>query len=208
MPDNAARKKRAHMLSRAMGVSYTAALRALDHGSSPAAQRLMGPGDAFRKFGRPVGIVAHPVLPWPMLVGTEGREGRLTGIRLRYGARARLDALMLTHSPLAGREPYAFLLTNGLRNFVATHLRDQGIVHEPGRVDVLLETAPRQPVEVMLDGEPVTAVRIRVEGCEAIEIPYAGGSIVYCGREGTSDGMRFGLDKPPTQTPDRTAAAP
>jgi hypothetical protein len=207
VPDNAARKKRAHMLSHAMGVPYTAARRALDSGSSPAAAFLMGPGDAFRRFGRPVGVITYPDLPWPMLDGTDGRGDQLTGIRLRYGSRHRTDALMLTDCPLPGKEPYAFLLTNGFHNFVARHLRDRGIVREPDRhISVLMEAAPRETVGVMLDGALVTAVRIRAEGCEGIEMPYAGGSIVYCGQEGTSDDVRFGLDRPPRETSDHPAA--
>jgi hypothetical protein len=202
VPDYAARKKRAHMLSRAMGVPYTAALRALDSGSSPAAARLMGPGDAFRVFGRPVGVIAHPVLPWPMVDGTDGRPGRLTGIRLRYGPNHQTDALVLTDCPLPGIEPYAFLLANGLHNFVARHLRARGGDREPDRdIRLLIDAAPREAVDVVLDGAAVAGVRVRVEGCEGIEIPYAGGFIVYCGQEGTSTAMRFGLDRPPRGTP-------
>ncbi|WP_127355020.1 hypothetical protein [Actinacidiphila soli] len=100
MPENAARKKRARALAQSMGISYTAALRRLN--ARPAmARRLLGPGEAATRFGRPVGIIAQPSPPRPPLIGTEGIGDRLREIRLCY---ARLPhAYMLTNLPYRAR---------------------------------------------------------------------------------------------------------
>jgi hypothetical protein len=119
-----------------------------------------------------VGIIAQPALPGPFFLGSAGIDDQLREIRLRYGPSRLPGAYLLTHRPLPGEERDTSLLVTALCNFVVVSA-GRPRTHDLAVVVLrAVEAAPREPAEARLCGAPVPGVRVRVAGCEGLEIPY------------------------------------
>ncbi|HEX3786727.1 MAG TPA: hypothetical protein VHW44_02600 [Pseudonocardiaceae bacterium] len=206
MPDDAARKKLIRSLAQHKGISYTAAMRLLDkHVARPVP--VLKPGEAYAMFRRPVGIIARPELVGPVFSGSLGRGEDLRELWLQYGSSKPPQAFVVTNVPLPGERPATGVLVTALLNFLARRTEARYAdgrrrMPDAEREAMLLETqrlveqAPREQAEVWLGGTRVPGVRVRVDGCEALEIPYLDGCIVYCGPREQSAALRLDLDRP------------
>lgn len=204
MPDNAARKKLIRAIAQRKGISYTAAMRLLNN-HVPRPLPVLEPGEAYAMFRRPVGIIAQPELVGPMVSGTLGRGDQLRELWLHYGTSKPPQAFVVTNVPLPGERQATEVLVIALLNFLARRyearyadgrrrmpdVEREAMVLEAQR---LVEQAPREQAEVWLCGTRTPCVRVRVDGCEALEIPYLDGCIVYCGPCEQSAALRLDLD--------------
>jgi hypothetical protein len=205
VPDNAARKNLIRAIAQRKGISYTAAMRLLDN-HVPRPAPVLKPGEAYAMFRRPVGIIAQPELVGPMFSGSLGRGDQLRELWLHYGPSKPPQAFVVTNVPLPGEGPATGVLVTALLNFLARrhearHAEVRRRMPDAEREPMLLETqrlveqAPREQAEVWLCGTRTPCVRVRVDGCEALEIPYLDGCIVYCGPCEQSAVLRLDLDQ-------------
>jgi hypothetical protein len=206
MPRDGARKKRIRHLSRSTGLSYTASLRALDKRPELAGQ-LLWPGTWPEQFGRPIGIITHPVHLGPVVQGGARFNDQPIAIRLAYGPIRQPVALMITQRPLPGESASASQLPLELANFVTSH----GAVDRPA-MDPDPDLTPPQvfadrmhaaealtaeDIYIDLGSRRVPASRLRLDGFEAIEFHHGTETIVYCGFQHRSDVVRFDVHPTP-----------
>jgi hypothetical protein len=216
VPLNAARKKRVRLLGQATGLPYTAALRALDR-RPELADQLLWPGRWPERFGRPVGIVAHPVRLGPTVAGASAADDRLVEIRLSYGPLHAPEARILTRRSLpdesatdsaavsaavavsaaasaAVEDVPESRLRLELANF-ANRASEQAF---SSRMRALESMAP-EAIDVLLSGRPVPARRLRYEGVEAIGFQHETETVIYCGLEDLTDTVHFDIHWPHAQ---------
>jgi hypothetical protein len=178
VPDNSARKKRIRAIAQHAGVPYTAAMRLLDdHVSRP--EPVLEPGAAAAMFHRPVGVLARPELAGPVFIGSTGVGENLDELRLRYGPAKLPQALVITNVPLPGGVQAGGVLVTALHNFLAGHYEARVPRTERDAVSLetlaLAERAPREQTEVWLGETRRPGVLVRVDGFEALEVPYLEG---------------------------------
>ena len=194
MPENAARKKRAHLLSKATGAPYTASLNILAK-RPDLAQHILWPGDWLQRIGRPVAVISAPTFPGPRVQGCSAHDNQLYEIRLSYGPISRPEAQISTTYPLADNIHPESQLRMKLAAFASRHPTPQTTPqaqrdHFNHQLQAL-ETAPLEPSEVMLCTLPTPALRLRLAGFEALEIHHDDAIILYCARTQTPSSPHF-----------------
>jgi hypothetical protein len=210
VPLNAARKKRVRLLGQATGLPYTAALRAL--GRRPElADQLLWPGRWPERFGRPVGIVAHPVHLGPTVAGASAADDQLVEIRLSCGPLHAPEARILTRRSLPDESA-----TDSVAVSVAVSAAVEDVPESRLKLELAnfanrasertfnsrmraLESMVPEAIDVLLSGRPVPARRLRFEGVEAIGFQHETETIIYCGHEDLTDTIRFDIHRPHAQ---------
>jgi hypothetical protein len=199
VPENAARKKRARLLSRITGMPYAACITYLDrHRDRP---HLLWSAEDLQRFGRPVGIITRPVLPGPWGVQRSAFNDLPYAIGFSYGSTGRPDARIGTHYAIPGQDqpdpgPLWMELANFATRRTAPQTRERDIA-VAWRRDTFsrhrhaLEAAPGETVEVLLCGNPIIATRLSLDGLEVIEIHHDDATIVCCGAEGLAEIARL-----------------
>lgn len=188
MPEDAARKKRVRAIAHTVGISYTAALRKLVERESRAAPTL-AQGEAFARFGGPVGILAAPELPGPWLGHIFYGESAPEEIRLVYGQRSKPAAFVLTHRPESDGTVPGDPLVNALHNL----LPGRGVEHARAALARVTAAQP-QEAHTWLAGRGTPCRRIVVDSVQGLAVAHDGGVIVYCGPLTDPELVRLDLD--------------